>query len=107
VWEGRDDKRVKLLMQWDIRPGYEAAYFEFVVREFAPGLMRLGLQPTDVWYTVYGDHPQILAGSIAEDLPTMRRILQSPEWEALLERLFQYVQNFQKKIVPARERFQL
>ena len=48
---------VKLLMNWDIKTGHEQSYFEFVMQEFAPGLMRLGLQPTEAWYTVYGQRP--------------------------------------------------
>ena len=45
---------VKLLMSWDIKPGSESDYFEFIVREFAPGIMKLGVQPTESWYTVFG-----------------------------------------------------
>ena len=37
------------------------------------GMMKLGMQPTEAWYTVFGDGPQILQGSIAEDLPTIGR----------------------------------
>ncbi len=53
---------IKLLMSWDIKPGREQEYFEFVVREWVPGLQRIGLEPTDAWYTMYGNSPQILAG---------------------------------------------
>lgn len=99
--------KVKLLMSWDIRPGLESEYFEFLVREFAPGIMRLGLQPTEAWYTVYGNCPQILAGGMTEDLPTMHKILDSAEWQELQDKLLAYVQNFQQKIVTATGRFQL
>ena len=51
---------MKLLMSWNIRTGREAEYFEFVVKEFAPGLIRLGLQTSEAWYTLYGDCPQML-----------------------------------------------
>jgi hypothetical protein len=47
----------KLLMTWDIRPGKESEYFEFAVQEFVPKLTRLGVQPTEAWYTVWGDAP--------------------------------------------------
>ena len=66
---------VKLLMSWDIKSGLESTYFDFVVNEFAPGLLRLGVQPTEAWYTVYGSGPQILTGGVAKDLETMTRIL--------------------------------
>jgi hypothetical protein len=98
---------VKLLMSWDIRPGQESEYFEFVVREFAPGIMRLGIQPTEAWYTVYGDGPQILTGGVAEDLQTMQQILAGDEWKELLDKLMGYVTNFRQKIVAATGRFQL
>jgi hypothetical protein len=98
---------VKLLMSWDIRPGRETEYFEFVVREFAPGIMKLGIRPTEAWYTVYGNGPQILTGGVAEDLRTMQQILVTDEWKELLEKLMEYVINFQHKIVAATGRFQL
>ncbi len=98
---------VKLLMSWDIKPGSESDYFEFIVREFAPGIMKLGIQPTEAWYTVFGDGPQILTGAVAEDLPTMQTILESGDWKKLQDKLFEYVTNFNYKIVRATSRFQL
>ena len=98
---------VKLLMKWDIRAGQEQPYFEFVMQEFAPGLMRLGLQPTEAWYTVYGEGPQILTGAVAADLDTMRTILASDDWRKLRDRLLQYVSNFSHKVVEASGQFQL
>jgi hypothetical protein len=98
---------VKLLMQWDIKPGQEQAYFEFVVQEFAPGLMRLGLQPTEAWYTVYGNGPQILTGAVSSDLESMHRILRSDDWNQLRDRLMPYVGNFAHKVIQAGGRFQV
>ena len=98
---------VKLLMTWDIKPGRESEYFEFIVREFAPRLMKLGIQPTEAWYTVYGNGPQILTGVVSEDLQTMRQILAGDEWAELLNELMHFVSNFRQKIVAATGRFQL
>ena len=49
---------VKLLMTWDIRQGKETNYLEFFTREFAPALVKMGVQPTGAWYTVVGNGPQ-------------------------------------------------
>jgi hypothetical protein len=98
---------MKLLMSWDIKTGREQAYFEFIVREFAPGLMRLGLQPTEAWYTVFGDGPQILTGGVTTDMESMQRILSSDDWGALRDKLLGYVTNFAYKVVPANGSFQL
>lgn len=97
----------KLLMSWDIKAGREQPYFEFVVQEFAPGLIKLGLQPTEAWYTVYGKAPQILTGAVTRDLETMREILAGDEWRQLRERLQTYVTNFTQKVIEASSRFQL
>jgi hypothetical protein len=98
---------VKLLMTWDIKPGRESEYFEFIVREFAPRIMKLGIQPTEAWYTVYGSGPQILTGVVSEDLQTMRQTLAGDEWAELLNELMHFVTNFHQKIVNATGRFQL
>ncbi len=98
---------VKLLMTWDIRPGKESEYFEFVVQEFGPKLVRLGIQPTEAWYTVYGGGPQILAGGVTEDRASLDRALQSEDWQKLKKKLLTYVTNFSAKVVKNTGNFQL
>lgn len=98
---------VKLLMTWDILPGREQEYFEFVVRDFIPGLQNLGMQPSDAWYTMYGEQPQIMAGAEIDSMDALQRILESPQWDELMDRLLEYVNNFNYKVVPSRSGFQL
>ena len=93
---------VKLIMSWDILPGREQEYFEFVVREWVPGIQRLGLEPTDAWFTMYGNHPQIIAGAQIEEQKELTSLLDSTEWLALTERLLNFVTDFTYKVVPAR-----
>ena len=89
---------MKLLMSWDIKTGREQPYFEFIVREFAPKLMRLGLQPTEAWYTVYGEGPQILTGGVTSDSETMNRILASDDWRALRSVKLSFLQSIRMAI---------
>lgn len=98
---------IKLLMSWDILPGQEQSYFEFAMQTFAPELMKLGWQPTEAWYTLYGEGPQILTAGVTDDLEKMREILESTEWEDLKDQLMGYVTNFEYKVVPATGRFQM
>lgn len=98
---------VKLLMRWNIRPGKEADYFEYVLKEFAPGISKLGLQLTESWYTVYGDGPQILTGAVTETREEMDAALANEDWGKMTERLKEYVTDFGHKIVPHSGRFQL
>ena len=98
----------KLLMTWDILPGQEQEYFEFVVREFIPGLQHLGLEPTDAWFTMYGvDQPQILVGGEMSNMKDIEHILDSVEWQNLIDKLMEYVEDFATKIVPSRKGFQM
>jgi hypothetical protein len=98
---------VKLLMTWDILPGREQEYFEFVVRDFIPAVQRMGMEPSDAWFTMYGRQPQILAAMQMPSIDTLNGVLGSDEWRDLTGRLLDYVDNFQYKIVQARAGFQM
>ena len=98
---------VKLLMTWDIIPGKEQEYFEFVVRDFIPGIQRLGLEPNDAWFTMYGNQPQILAAVQTSSLDSLQDVLDSLDWKQLMTQLHDYVEDLDYKVVPARSGFQL
>lgn len=100
---------VKLLMHWDIKPGHDQDYFEFLIREWGPGITRLGIEPTGAWWTAYSSRsmPQIMAEAIADDLATMQGILKSEEWQQLHSKLLEYVDNYTQKVVRTSGEFQL
>ena len=98
---------VKLLMTWDIMPGREQDYFEFVVREFLPGMQNMGLEPSDAWFTEFGNQPQIMVVAQMDSQTAMEQLLSTPEWANLTGRLLDYVVNFQQKIVEAHSWFQM
>lgn len=100
---------VKLLMNWDIKPGRDQEYFEFVVREWVPGMNKLGIDNVAAWYTLYSrdEIPQIMAEAIAEDSSTMRTMLMSEEWGKLQDKLREYVNNYTQKVVRVSGDFQL
>ena len=91
---------IKLLMQWDIKMGREQDFSEFVVREFAPRLMQLGIEPNEVLYTMYGEGPQMLTIGAVESQEKLADILQSNGWQKLHGKLLTYVTNYSQKVVP-------
>ena len=97
---------VKVIMTWDIAPEREQEYFEFVVRDFIPGVQRLGFELSDAWATVYGERPQILVGAVLPTLAKARQIMRSNEWKSLHNQLQDFVQNYTEKIVDAHGGFQ-
>ncbi len=99
--------QVKILMSWDIKQGHDQEYFEFVVREFAPGITRLGLQPTEAWFSIFGNGPQITMAGLASDYATMKTLLDSKEWKDLHDKLLEFVTNYSQKVVRFSPGFQL
>jgi hypothetical protein len=97
---------VKLIMTWDIAPEREQEYFEFVVRDFVPGVQRLGFELSDAWITVYGNRPQILVGAILPSAAKARQIMRTTEWKDLQNQLQDFVQNYSEKVIDARGGFQ-
>ena len=105
---GLDESMVRLLMKWDIKTGREQPYFEFIMREFAPGLMQLGVEPAEVWYTIYGSGPQMLTIGEVGSLEKLQAILHSENWQRLNTRLLMFVTNYNQRIVEQNNRtFQL
>lgn len=96
----------RLILRWDIQPGAESEYFEFMVSEFIPGLKRLGINDPGVWYTAYGDVEQILVSGTTETNDHMKYILRSKDWARLRDRLGQLVNNYDQKVALARGGFQ-
>jgi hypothetical protein len=97
----------KIILRWDIQPGVESEYFEFMVSEFIPSLKRLGINEPGVWYTAYGDAEQILVSGVTETEEHMRFVLRSKDWARLKERLEELVNNFSQRVLPATGGFQL
>ena len=97
----------KLLLSWDIKPNRDQEYFEFMVREFAPRITSMGIRPTEAWFCVYGDGPQIVVEGITDDLDTMKKILESAEWKTLHSKLLDFIEGYSQKVVTGRPDLQL
>jgi hypothetical protein len=93
---------VMLIMNWDVKEGKDSDYFEFIVREWATQTNRMGLRMIGLWLSIYSkedDEPRIRAEALTDDVDTMRRILRSPEWSQMQDRLMDYVDNYTQKVV--------
>ncbi|MCD4672724.1 MAG: hypothetical protein K8R77_08680 [Anaerolineaceae bacterium] len=97
---------VKLIMNWDITPQQEREYFEFVIREFIPGVQRLGFELGDAWATAYGHQPQIMVTAVAPSQDEAEKIIHSTEWAKLTDDLMGFVQNYSCKLIESSRGFQ-
>lgn len=101
-----DQEPVKLLLTYDPIPEKQQEYLRYVLGEFLPALQSMGLPMQEVWHTAYGKYPLRLAAFVAQDRDTLVGILDNPVFVSLESRLLQYVVNYQRRIVPLREKFQ-
>lgn len=90
-------------MTWDIQSGKEQDYVEFAVSEFGPAMVRLGLQITDVWYTMAGEGPQIVVAGNMESADEVEKLLATEEFGELREKLLQYVEDLKWRVTRPRQ----
>jgi hypothetical protein len=89
---------IKVVISYDMQEGREQDCQEYLVNKLAPGLARLGFQVSDVWYTVWGQSPQITSGGEVEDIAKARGIFLSSDWERLAEGMEELTSNFQVRL---------
>ena len=100
------ETRVKMLISYDVVPELQQAYYEFVLGEMVPSAQALGLVLSEAWHTAYGDYPVRLNGFVAKDRAALDRILASPEWKQIEDKLKRFVTGYKRKLIPYREGFQ-
>lgn len=88
-----------LILTWNIRPGREQEYSMFVNDRLAPGVVELGLPPRDVYYTAFGNVPQIMVVLDVPDVAKLPGILHSRRWQELKQALFQYIEDYEERII--------
>lgn len=94
---------MKVMISYDMREGREQDCQEYLVNKLAPGLAKLGFRVSDVWYTIWGNSPQITSGGDVENLDKARAIFLSSDWQRLAEGMSELAINFNVKVVRDRE----
>ena len=89
---------LKVKITYDMREGREQECQDYLVNKLAPGLAKLGMRVSDVWYTVWGSSPQITGGGEMEDLDKVRSIFTSREWSSLAEGMEELTTNFRVQV---------
>ena len=100
------DKRVKLIVTYDIYDDDSQTYYQYMIGEFLPKAQSMGLVLLDALHTVYGDYPARLLSFAARDRATLEAILGRADWRQMEDKLKAYVTDYQRKVVPYRDRFQ-
>ena len=94
---------IKVLISYDMQAGKEQECQDYLINKLAPGLARMGFRIADVWYTIWGNTPQILSGGVVEDIEQAQRIFLSDSWQQLAKGMESLTDNFQVRIVKSRD----
>lgn len=98
--------RYKVIVTYDIIPGNQDSYYQFVMGEFVPALQEMGLYMTEAWHTAYGHYPLRMATFVTEDLETIQKTLKDDRWRELEDRFKAYVRNYTRTVIEYRQGFQ-
>jgi len=91
----------QMILTWDIRPGREQEYSEFINNRFAPSLVEIGLPPTDVFYTAYGKASQIMVILEVPNQATLKRAIDSERWTQMKGDLLDLIDNYNERVIEA------
>lgn len=90
----------RLIITFDELEGQDGASQRFFSQTIAPLFNdEKALYVGEVWWTLWGNRPQFLGGIIVESLETLRELLNSSQWETVMDEFKALVRNLEIKLV--------
>ena len=98
----------KYTQYWNVVPGREREYIEFMEREFVPGMEAAGAPLAGGWRVVVGSGPQILTESATPTIVDIARALESEPFRQVIRTLkTTYVTDYHSRILHPTGRVEL
>lgn len=97
----------KLLLSYNMRPDAGQEYYQFVLGRYIPIMQSLGFEMSEAWGTAWGNGPDRLIGFIAEDETSLAELMHNQSWHMLNTELLRFVTDFNYKVIPFKQGFQL
>jgi hypothetical protein len=101
------DSFYKLILTYDLQDNLVQEYYQFVLGRYIPRMRTLGWDMVEAWETSYGNGPDRLVTFVNRQQGAWQELLGSEAWAKLNEQLLQYVVDFEYKVVPYRQTFQI
>ncbi|MEZ4708582.1 MAG: hypothetical protein R3A44_15340 [Caldilineaceae bacterium] len=89
---------LKILISYNMHNGKERDCQEYLANKLAPGLARMGFQFSDIWFSMWGEAPQILGGGLVDDMDQARQIFLSSDWDELVDGLEPLAYDFKVRV---------
>lgn len=90
---------VLFTQHWDVLPGKDQAYSNFVMTHYIPTMDRLGIPQVGGYYVAVGMGPRIIAVGVAENLHQLEEALVSEEFQEITNGLMEHIKNYHSKIM--------
>ncbi len=93
---------VKFNQYWTVIPDRTKDYEKFIIRDYIPGLNRMGIQIVAGWSVIIGAYSEIMLEGVSNDLDLLEQALRQSKYKELSDNLLSYVKGYKTKIlVPA------
>ena len=98
---------VLFTQHWDVAPGQQQAYSDFVITHYNPTLEKIGIRLVGGYYVAIGAGPRIIAVGVTEGLRELDGALERDEYQNITSRLMAFVTNYQSRILSPTGRVKL
>ena len=90
---------VLFTQHWDVTPGLQNEYSDFVSAQFNPTLERIGIRLVGGYYVAVGMGPRVIAVGLTQSLHQLETALASDEYQDINNRLQAFVTHYHNKIL--------
>jgi hypothetical protein len=90
---------VLFTQHWDVAPGKQNAYSDFVMTSYNPTLEKLGIKLVGGYYVAVGMGPRIIAVGLTKSLHELEQALTTAEYQDITSRLMEFVTHYHSKIL--------
>jgi hypothetical protein len=98
----------KFNQHFNVLPGMEKGYMEFMEGEFIPTVERLGIKVTHTWKVVIGSGPFVLVEGTNPKIEDIAKAIATGEYRSLTRTLkSRYVMDYQSRILAPTRRLEL
>jgi hypothetical protein len=98
----------KFNQHFNVLPGLEKGYMEFMKAEFIPTVERLGIKVTHTWKVVVGSGPFVLVEGTNPKIEDIAKAIATGEYRSLTRTLkSRYVMDYQSRILAPTRRLEL
>lgn len=97
----------KLILTYDIETDAEASYYPYMLGKYVPAMQQKGLEMLEAWSTSWGNGPgrQVVFGCRSREV--VDELREDDGWHDLNDGLQEFIVDFEYRVVPFRQGYQL